>query len=116
MLFGKYINRYYLKYAGWFLIGIISLIVVDWIQLYIPEFLGKVVDLVEDDIVANKQEIINIGLKVLIGAAGLFVGRFLWRITLFRASFKIEASLRHEMFLKAEALPRQFYHETKIKK
>ncbi len=114
MLFGKYINRYYLKYAGWFLIGIISLIVVDWIQLYIPEFLGKVVDLVEDDIVANKQEIINIGLKVLIVAAGLFVGRFLWRITLFRASFKIEASLRHEMFLKAEALPRQFYHETKI--
>ena len=114
MLFGKYINRYYLKYAVWFLIGIISLIVVDWIQLYIPEFLGQVVELVEDDIVANKQEIINIGLKVLIVAAGLFVGRFLWRITLFRASFKIEASLRHEMFLKAEALPRQFYHETKI--
>ena len=114
MLFGKYINRYYLKYAVWFLIGIIALVVVDWIQLYIPEFLGRVVELVNDDITVHKQEIINIGLKVLLVAAGLFVGRFLWRITLFRASFKIESSLRHEMFLKAEALPRQFYHETKI--
>ena len=114
MLFGKYINRYYLKYAVWFILGIAALVVVDWIQLYIPEFLGKVVDLIEDDIIANKQEIINIGLKVLLVSAGLFVGRFLWRITLFRASFKIEANLRHQMFLKAEALPRQFYHETKI--
>ncbi len=114
MLFGKYINRYYLKYAVWFLIGIIALVVVDWIQLYIPEFLGRVVELVNDDITVHKQEIIDIGLKVLLVAAGLFVGRFLWRITLFRASFKIESSLRHEMFLKAEALPRQFYHETKI--
>ncbi len=114
MLFGKYINRYYLKYAVWFLIGIIALVVVDWIQLYIPEFLGRVVELVNDDITVHKQEIIDIGLKVLLVAAGLFAGRFLWRITLFRASFKIESSLRHEMFLKAEALPRQFYHETKI--
>lgn len=114
MLFGKYINRYYLKYAVWFLIGIIALVVVDWIQLYIPEFLGRVVELVNDDITVHKQEIIDIGLKVLLVAAGLFLGRFLWRITLFRASFKIESSLRHEMFLKAEALPRQFYHETKI--
>ena len=114
MLFGKYINRYYLKYAVWFLLGIASLVVVDWIQLYIPEYLAKVVDLIEDDYIANKQEIINVGLKVLLVSAGLFVGRFLWRITLFRASFKIESNLRHEMFLKAEALPRQFYHETKV--
>ena len=114
MLFGKYINRYYLKYAIWFILGIASLVVVDWIQLYIPEYLGRVVELVEDSIVLNKQEIINIGLKVLLVAAGLFVGRFLWRVTLFRASFKIESGLRHQMFLKAEALPRQYYHETKV--
>ena len=114
MLFGKYINRYYLKYAIWFILGIAALIVVDWIQLYIPEFLGQVVKLIEDDALLNKQEIINIGLKVLLVAGGLFVGRFLWRVTLFRASFKIESGLRHEMFLKAEALPREFYHETKV--
>ena len=92
MLLGKYINRYYLKYAVWFLLGIASLVVVDWIQLYIPEYLAKVVDLIEDDYIANKQEIINVGLKVLLVSAGLFVGRFLCRITLFRATFKIESN------------------------
>ena len=114
MLFGKYINRYYLKYAALFILGIVALVAVDIIQLYIPEFLGRVVELIKDDITVNKQEIINIGLKVLLVAAGLFFGRFLWRIALFSASTKIEANLRHEMFLKAEALPREFYHETKV--
>ena len=115
MLLGKYINRYYLKYALWFLIGIAALVAVDFVQLYIPQFLGEVVRLVKDNPNgAHNQEIINIGLKVLIVAGILFGGRFLWRVTLFRASFKIEANLRHEMFLKAEALPRQYYHETKV--
>ena len=115
MLLGKYINRYYLKYALWFLIGIAALIAVDFVQLLIPQYLGQVVKLVQDNVGgSHNQEVINIGLKVLIVAGILFAGRFLWRVTLFRASFKIEANLRHEMFLKAEALPRQFYHETKV--
>ena len=116
MLFGKYINRYYLKYAIWFILGVLSLLAVDWIQLYIPEFLREVVRLLPNASTDPeiKQKIITLGLKVLLVAAGLFVGRFLWRITLFRASFKIESDLRHKMFLKAEALPRQFYHETKV--
>lgn len=116
MLFGKYINRYYKKYAILFIIGIIALIAVDWIQLYIPEFLGKVVKILESGPLTNdgRNEIVRLGLLVLLVAGGMFLGRFLWRITLFSASFKIEAELRHEMFLKAESLPRQFYHETKV--
>ena len=46
MLFGKHIRKYYKKYALLFIFGIIFLIFVDWIQLYIPEFTGKIVDLV----------------------------------------------------------------------
>lgn len=112
MLFGKYINKYYLKYAIYFIIGIAALIAVDWIQLYIPEFLGEVVKILQEN--GDKSRIFTLGLYVLLVAAGMFVGRFLWRITLFNASFKIEAEMRHEMFLKAEALPRQYYHETKV--
>ena len=113
MLFGKYINKYYKKYAFLFIFGIIALLVVDWIQLYIPEFLGKAVTIL-DTPGSDKQEIIKLGLLVLLVAGGMFLGRFLWRITLFNAAFRIESDIRHEMFLKAEALPRQFYHETKV--
>ena len=104
MLFGKYINKYYLKYAIFFIIGIAALIAVDWIQLYIPEFLGEVVDILQNG--GDKNRIFTLGLYVLLVAGGMFLGRFLWRITLFNASFRIESEMRHEMFLKAEALPR----------
>ena len=112
MLFGKYVNKYYLKYAILFIIGIAALIAVDWIQLFIPEYLGQVVGILTTD--GDKKLIIDLGIKVLLVAAGMFAGRFLWRITLFNAAFRIESEMRHEMFLKAEALPRQFYHETKV--
>ena len=112
MLFGKYVNKYYAKYAILFIIGIVSLIVVDFIQTLIPEYLGQVVEILQTG--GDTNRIFVLGGYVIAVAAGMFIGRFLWRITLFNASFRIEAEMRHEMFLKAEALPRQFYHETKV--
>ena len=112
MLFGKYINRYYLKYALLFILGILALVAVDIIQLFIPEYVGEVVKILQSN--GDKERIITLGIYVLIVAAGMFLGRFLWRITLFNAAFRIEADLRHRMFLKAESLPRQYYHETKV--
>ena len=112
MLFGKYVNKYYLKYAILFIIGIAALIAVDFIQLFIPEFLGEVVEILQEN--GDTKRIVTLGLYILLVAGGMFLGRFLWRITLFNASFKIESEMRHEMFLKAEALPRQFYTSTKV--
>lgn len=125
MLFGKYVNKYYLKYAILFIIGIAALIAVNWIQLYIPEFLGEVVDILKKGDVEgtlnkelispeDRNRIFTLGLYVLLVAGGMFLGRFIWRITLFNASFRIETDMRHKMFLKAESLPRQFYTSTKV--
>ena len=36
MIFGKYINRYYLKNAPALLLGVAALILVDYMQLIIP--------------------------------------------------------------------------------
>ena len=36
MIFGKYINRYYLKHAPVLLLGLAALLTVDYIQLLIP--------------------------------------------------------------------------------
>ena len=37
MVFGRHINRYYFKYAGWLLLGLASLVAVDSLQLEIPK-------------------------------------------------------------------------------
>ena len=112
MLFGKYINKYYLKYAILFIIGIAALIAVDWIQTLIADYLGEITDILR--YYGYKADVFNVGIKVLLVAVCMFLGRFIWRITLFNASFRIESEMRHEMFLKAESLPRQYFHETKV--
>ena len=40
MIFGKYINRYYLRHAPTLLLGILSLLMVDYIQLLCPSSTG----------------------------------------------------------------------------
>ncbi|MBO6261967.1 MAG: ABC transporter ATP-binding protein [Bacilli bacterium] len=112
MLFGKHVNRYYLKYLWLFIFGIAALIAVDYIQLFIPKYLGEVVDILQTN--GDTNRIFTLGFYVLAVAGGMFLGRFLWRVTLFNAAFRIEADMRHKMFLKAEALPRQYYHDNKV--
>ena len=120
MLFSKYLNKYYLKYWYFYLLGILALVFVDYIQLYLPEFLGELVGVFENASITGsftqemRNQIIQIVLFTILIGAGLMLGRMLWRFTLFRASFKIEAELRHDMFLKAEKLSVEYFHSNKV--
>ena len=44
MIFGKHINRYYLRYAPMLLLGLVTLVAVDYLQLIIPELYQLVID------------------------------------------------------------------------
>ena len=44
MILGKHINRYYLRYGLWLLLGLAALILVDTLQLEIPRFYRMVLD------------------------------------------------------------------------
>ena len=121
MLLSKYLNKYYLKYWYFYLIGILALVFVDYIQLFIPEFLGKLVEIFKNASDNGgvfdsdmHSEVISIVLKTLLIGVGLMGGRMLWRFTLFRASHKVEAELRHDMFLKAEKLSVEYFHNNKV--
>ena len=54
MIFGKHINRYYLKYLHWLLLGVFSLFVVDLFQLKIPELYRMVINGIENGYVTGK--------------------------------------------------------------
>ena len=47
MLFGKYVNQFYKKYWYHFVLGIIFLLLVDIIQLFIPQIVGDIVRIIE---------------------------------------------------------------------
>ena len=44
MIFGKHINKYYLKYSWILLLGILALLAVDFFQLKITELYGMIID------------------------------------------------------------------------
>lgn len=119
MLTNKYLAKYYFKYIYLYIIGIIALIVVDIVQTYIPDILGKITDLFDT---ASKtgftpemnKDIINLALYSLYIGIAMFLGRIFWRLTIFNASQKTEAGLRHRMFLKAEELSCNFYHKNTV--
>lgn len=113
MLFGKYINKYYAKYCWLFLIGLVGLVAVDVFQLFIPEYLGKLVDMFGGGTI-DTGALKEIILGVMVVALVMFCGRIMWRLSIFNASQRIEADLRHNMFLKSERLSQRYYHENKV--
>ena len=115
MLLGKHINAYYKRYWYLFVLGVIALIAVDYVQLFEPIYLGQIVDHLSGE--SGQVDIGLIGaicLKLLGIAAVMFLGRMLWRFTLFNASQRVEAGVRREMFQKSERLSQQYYHATNV--
>ena len=116
MLFGRYINKYYLKYAIFFIIGVAALIAVDFAQLFVPEYLGNIVDYLKDGVISAEEQskIIYTIIATLVVAGVIMLGRVLWRLTIFHAAFRIGYNLRKELFLKAERLSQRYYHDNKV--
>ena len=115
MLFGKHINKLYLRYCWLYIIGVVALVAVDYAQLFLPEFLGQVVDLFEGNSIAgHESEITQIIINVLIVAAVMLVGRFVFRITIMNASDRIQAKIREEMYEKALRLSASYFQSNTI--
>jgi len=112
MVFVKNINRYYLKYLHYFLIGIIALLLVDLYQLKFPEIVRNVIDGIDEGWLTMEQ-IRDYMKEILKIALILFVGRFLWRFALFGNGVRIEADLREKMFSHMEGLSQRYFQENK---
>ena len=115
MLFGKHVNKYYLKYFWYFFFGIAFLILVDYVQLLVPETIGNLSTAIEDGKIKSFNDPIIIkSLFTIFGVAiCMFVGRFAWRRCILGESVRIQADIRQEMFLKTEKLSQRFYKENK---
>lgn len=112
MLFGKHVNRYYLKYGIFLLIGAIALLVVDYFQLMIPEEVAKIIQGLKD-LTLTQELLLNSVITLGVIALIMFVGRFLWRLTLFGTGIRIECDLRNRIFKNMLSLPQSFFSKNK---
>jgi len=123
VLFGKHINRYYLKYAPWLILGVLTLTMVDYLQLRIPNLYQMVINGVNDGFVVMDgvqvpfdmafllDRICMPMLSVILCIVG---GRFLWRICFFGSGHRTANGLRNQMFDHAKELSQEYYQVNKV--
>ena len=123
MIFGKYINRYYLKNAPVLLLGLLALLTVDYIQLLIPQFYRLVINGVNlGQVVVNGQTLLftkevllqHICLPMIWIVVLMVIGRFLWRICFFGSAVRVAANLRERMVDHSRQLSQQYYQVNKV--
>ena len=123
MLFGKHINRYYWKFAPLLLLGTAALVLVDYVQLVVPELYKLVVNGMNDGVVLlDGQEtaftmtvlLDEICRPLLLVILAMVVGRFLWRVCFFGAGVRMETDLRRRMFDRCKDLSQQYYQVNKV--
>ncbi len=116
MIFGKYINKYYLKYAPLLLLGLAALIAVDYFQLLIPELYRMVINGINGKIADFGMDMLldKICLPMIFIILALVIGRFTWRVCFYGAAVRVETSLRNRMFDKGKDLPQEYYQVNKV--
>jgi ATP-binding cassette subfamily B protein len=123
MLFGKHINRYYLKYSPILLLGILALVLVDYLQLEIPEIYKNIVNginvgTVEVDGIVMPFDVefllYHVARPMLFIIVFMVLGRFLWRASFFGSAIRLVTDLRKRMFAHSKELSEEYYQINKV--
>jgi len=107
-----YIKKFFSKRYPFYILGILTLIGVDYLQIQIPIYLERLIDEVKylDSGMDSVVQIIQI---ILLLAVGMFGLRFMWRIFIIGSSRKFEKYVRGRVFRKLLNLSPAFYDKVK---
>ena len=100
------------KYGPAYLLGLITLLMVDYVELFVPKLIGEATDGLAAHFIDARGVLIIAGKIVLCGIAVMF-GRFWWRRFIFGSARKIERALRDQMFEHLETLPLRYFNTHK---
>lgn len=107
-LIGGYAKRYWPHYVA----GIIALALVDWMNVYIPQFTGEITDGLKAGTIDMSGVWRLVGWIVLLGA-GMAAGRFAWRYFIFGACLSVQKDMRGDLFAHLETLSARYFNEHK---
>lgn len=108
----KFAARYIARHWWQYLLGIAALYMVDWVNVYVPEFTGRIIDGLTDGSL-NMQGAMRI--VWMIAGMGLIIaiGRFGWRFFIFGAARSIEREMRGDMYAHLSRLNMNYYNQHK---
>lgn len=104
--------KYAKPYKKRYFIGIAFLIAVDFLQLVPPKIMGALTDGLSLGTVDRKGIITSI-LYIIVIAALIAIGRFMWRVYVNGTSRRVEYDIRNQFFSHIQTLSSTFYDERK---
>lgn len=102
-MIGKFLKKKWKSY----LIGIIFLVFIDYLQILVPKYVGNVVNLVIKPPV-DMNTIFNYVILIVIIAIGVVVGRFMWRMFIMGSARKFQVYAQQTLFDKFLSSPISF--------
>jgi len=102
----------FIKNRRWLILGFLSLVVVDGLQLIIPRVIKWAVDELTTLGIGRTHLLRYAGYIVAI-ALGIGFFRYFWRYFIMGTSRKIEEALRNRFFAHLETLSSSFFNQTK---
>ena len=123
MIFGKHINRYYLRFLPLILLGLAALVTVDYLQLLIPELYQMVINgMIKGQVLHEgvmktfdmQFLLYEICAPLLVIILFMVIGRLLWRLCFMGSSIFMETDMRNRMFSHCKELSREYYQVNKV--
>lgn len=107
--------EYFSRYKGWFAVGAVFLGLTNILNLAIPAYIGDAVQMMRDAVGGDglstvRDDLVHIGLMIILLAIGGGIARVFSRIFIFNAGRYIEFDVRNEMYRKLGTLSAKFFN------
>ena len=106
------LKQYFVQNRWPIALGLMCLLIVDFLQLLIPLVIKKAIDILTMK-TATAQILIQQGMIILGLALMIAIFRYVWRYFLLGHSRKVEEALRNRIYGHLQTLSLSFYHKTK---
>jgi ATP-binding cassette subfamily B multidrug efflux pump len=108
----RYIKDYLIEKRHKYLLGILSLLMVDVLQLVLPKILGNITDLLKEGLL-TKNILAKYMFIITLIALGVAVFRFFYRYFVYGTSKYIETELRNRYYNHLQKLSANYYNSHK---
>ena len=106
------LKKYFIQNRWPLAIGIISLLLVDFLQLLIPLVIKRAIDLLTTK-AATTHVLFTLGITIFGLALFMALFRYIWRHLIFGHSRKVEEGLRNRLYEHLQGLSLSFYQRSK---
>lgn len=106
------LKLYVMKYKWFYFFGVLILLLVDYMQLFIPKIIGMVTDGIKDGSM-DSRGIITMVITLVSVTLIMAASRIGWRYCIIGSSKKIERDIRVDLFEKWVQLDATYFNQTK---